>query len=70
MMMALRLVLEGISEQEFQQRFGISMHQHFSNQIDYLIRSELLEWVEGEKDILRLTNRGRLLGNKVFLEFI
>jgi coproporphyrinogen III oxidase-like Fe-S oxidoreductase len=70
MMMSLRMVIEGISNQEFQRRFGISLQQRFLSQIDRLIGFGLLEWSGEEKDILRLTKYGRLLGNQVFLEFI
>lgn len=70
MMMGLRLVIEGVSNHEFQHRFGVSLQQRFGTQIDRLIRLDLLEWAGEEKDILRLTNRGRLLGNQVFREFI
>ena len=70
MMMGLRLVLEGVSNQDFQHRFGISLEQRFGIQIDRLINYGLLEWVGPETSILRLTNKGRLLGNQVFKEFI
>jgi len=70
MMMGLRLVLEGVSSQVFQHRFGISLKQRFGIQIDRLISYGLLEWAGVENEILRLTNKGHLLGNQVFKEFI
>ncbi len=71
MMMGLRLVEEGVSEAAFQQRFGQSLRQVFKPQIDKLIRLGLLEWTVGAAgETLRLTRRGRLLGNQVFVEFI
>ena len=70
MMMGLRLVIEGISNHEFQQRFGMSLRQCFGIQIDRLRSFGLLEWAGEEKETLRLTNKGRLLGNQVFMEFI
>jgi coproporphyrinogen III oxidase-like Fe-S oxidoreductase len=70
MMMGLRLVLEGVSNQEFQQRFGISLQERFSAQIDRLISFGLLEWTGDQWERLRLTKKGHLLGNQVFKEFI
>jgi oxygen-independent coproporphyrinogen-3 oxidase len=67
MMMGLRLTIEGISESQFYSRFGISLRERFGEEISKIIRWGLLEWV-GER--LRLTSKGRLLGNKVFVEFI
>ncbi len=71
MMMGLRLVEEGVSEQGFQSRFGLSMGDVFHDPITRLSALGLLEWhVRGEEACLRLTPRGRLLGNQVFVEFI
>jgi oxygen-independent coproporphyrinogen-3 oxidase len=70
MMMGLRLVSEGVSSQVFLQRFGISLIQRFGTQIDRLIGLGLLEWVGEKKEGLRITKRGRFLGNQVFKEFI
>lgn len=70
MMMGLRLVDEGISRQVFQQRFGIELQDRFGSQINHLISVGLLEWVGEQKERLRLTPRGYILGNQVFVEFI
>ncbi|HSB65325.1 MAG TPA: radical SAM family heme chaperone HemW, partial [Anaerolineales bacterium] len=70
MMMGLRLVQEGISNQEFMQRFGLSLQEIFGKQIDRLIGFGLLEWYRTINDNLRLTGRGQLLGNQVFSAFI
>ena len=70
MMMGLRLVLEGVSNQEFQQRFAASLEDRFGIQIERLISLGLLEWAEKQGVRLRLTNKGHLLGNQVFKEFI
>jgi oxygen-independent coproporphyrinogen III oxidase len=70
MMMGLRLVGEGVSNRAFQERFGISLEEQFSQQINQLTGYGLLEWAGDAKDILRLTKRGYLLGNQVFKEFI
>jgi oxygen-independent coproporphyrinogen III oxidase len=70
MIMGLRLVLEGISNKEFQQRFGISLQEQFGTQINRLISFGLLEWTGEQMQRLRLTEKGHLLGNQVFKEFI
>ncbi len=67
MMMGLRLVEEGISAQNFEERFGQRLEQVFAPQIQRLTAMGLVEW-NGER--LRLTPRGRLLGNRVFREFV
>jgi oxygen-independent coproporphyrinogen-3 oxidase len=71
MMMGLRLTEEGISEQGFSQRFGVSLEEIYPNEIEKSIRQNLLEWVK-KKDgrHLRLTQRGRMLGNQVFMRFL
>jgi oxygen-independent coproporphyrinogen-3 oxidase len=70
MMMGLRLVQEGISRLNFQERFGQTLQQAYGKQIDRLVRLGLLEWAGDGQEILRLTSHGRLLGNQVFMEFI
>lgn len=67
MMMGLRLVEEGVGDTEFSSRFGRSLRQVYGPQIERLQSLGLLEWA-GER--LRLTERGRLLGNQVFVEFV
>jgi oxygen-independent coproporphyrinogen-3 oxidase len=67
MMMGLRLTLEGVSDGQFQTRFGCSLRSRFGQEIATLEEQGLLEW---NNDRLRLTPRGRLLGNQVFQYFI
>lgn len=67
MMMGLRLVQEGVSDAAFRARFGQPLTDLFAPQIERLKSLGLLEW---HGDRLRLTRRGRLLGNRVFVEFI
>jgi len=69
MMMGLRLTREGVSRLVFNERFQRQLDNAFGAKIEKLIGWGLLEWVEPDRDILRLTNRGRLLGNRVFVEF-
>ena len=78
MMTGLRLTREGVSEDEFQARFGTSMRAVYGKEIEELLKFALLEWVndssllkgEGPEVRLRLTQRGRLLGNQAFLRFV
>jgi coproporphyrinogen III oxidase-like Fe-S oxidoreductase len=70
MMMGLRLVQEGASS-GFRTAFCHSLETVFGSQIAHLITVGLLEWHgRGVERALRLTVKGRLLGNQVFLEFI
>lgn len=70
MMMGLRLVKEGVSSEVFQKRFGINLYTRFQAQIDRFIDVGLLEWDGQDDKRLRLTSKGYLLGNQVFMEFI
>lgn len=70
MMMGLRLTKEGVTSSAFYDRFGVEMADYFRNEIIGLVEKGLLEWVGEGETTLRLTNRGRLLGNIVFIEFI
>jgi oxygen-independent coproporphyrinogen-3 oxidase len=67
MMTGLRLTCEGISSEIFSDRFGLQLREVFGREIDELIGLSLLEWVG---PVLRLTKRGRLLGNQVFMRFV
>lgn len=67
MMTGLRLTREGVSAADFRLRFGRDVRDVFAKEIDALIAVGLLEW---SGDNLRLTGRGRLLGNQVFMSFV
>lgn len=67
MMMGLRLVGEGISKEQFAQRFGRSLESVYGPEMERLEKVNLLE---NSPDSLRLTERGRLVGNQVFMEFV
>ncbi len=67
MMVGLRLVEEGIAYAGFKERFHTSLEEAFGKQIQKLSGQGLLESAEGR---VRLTKRGRLLGNRVFMEFV
>lgn len=66
MIMGLRL-LEGVSRQRFQERFGRSIEAAYGPAVGRLIGQGLLEW---RGDRLRLTPRGLRLGNQVWEEFL
>lgn len=70
MMMGLRLTREGVSADRFYERFGASLQEMFEKEIDRFLKSGLLEWAGEGQCRLRLTQRGRLLGNQVFMEFL
>jgi oxygen-independent coproporphyrinogen III oxidase len=76
MMTGLRLTYEGIDASAFRQRFGSDLKDVYQKEIHELIRFGLLEWNQKTSEntesaeVLRLTKRGRLLGNQVFMRFI
>jgi oxygen-independent coproporphyrinogen III oxidase len=79
MMLGLRLTHEGVSTEAFRERFGAELQDVFSKEIDGLVGLGLLEYVlnpsplptgEGPGVRVRLTKRGRLLGNQVFMRFV
>lgn len=67
MLTGLRLTREGVSAETFHERFGRELEVVFGKEIEDLIRLGLLAW---QAERLRLTRRGRLLGNQVFARFI
>ncbi len=76
MLTGLRLTREGVSATGFRERFGRELTDIFGREIDELVGLGLLEWVKqtsevsATSDVLRLTKRGRLLGNQVFIRFV
>jgi oxygen-independent coproporphyrinogen-3 oxidase len=79
MLLGLRLTQEGVSAETFRQRFGQDLMVVFGREINELIQLGLLEWTPsptgGGAGVrvgarLRLTRRGRLLGNQVFMRFV
>lgn len=67
MLTGLRLVREGVSDEQFFVRFGARLEDVYGREIDDLLRLGLLEWAGTS---LRLTKRGWLLGNQVFAHFL
>jgi oxygen-independent coproporphyrinogen III oxidase len=79
LMLGFRLTEAGVSAKKFHARFGKNLMDVFGKEIDELIGLGLLEWVpvsgpspanKGEGVRVRLTRRGRLLGNQVFMRFV
>jgi oxygen-independent coproporphyrinogen-3 oxidase len=85
MIMGLRLTGEGVSESRFAVRFGKTLAQVYSRRLAKLAGQGLIETVgqqeteavpdrgghgSGPQVRVRLTQRGRLLGNRVFAEFV
>ncbi len=75
MMLGLRLTQEGVAPQNFHARFGQDLMVVFRKEVDELIGLGLLEWTHTSEpftssDALRLTRRGRLLGNQAFIRFV
>jgi oxygen-independent coproporphyrinogen-3 oxidase len=63
----LRLVKAGVAEADFRSRFGRELREVYGREVDDLLHSGLLEYQQG---VYRLTPRGRLLGNRVFVRFV
>ena len=66
LILGLRL-LEGVSAAEFAARFGMSLREAFGEAIERHAAIGLLEW-DGER--LRLSERGLLLANEVFVDLL
>ncbi|HEY3474866.1 MAG TPA: radical SAM family heme chaperone HemW [Anaerolineales bacterium] len=68
MMTGFRLIREGVSEEEFQARFGQSMRDVYGKEITELLELGLIQNGAGER--IKISRRGRLLGNHVFMKFV
>ena len=67
MMLGLRLVQEGVTDDRFRERFGVGLEEAFGREIHRLVAKGLLERLP---DRVRLTPAARLVGNRVFSEFL
>lgn len=70
MMLGLRLTEEGIGSAAFNQRYHFSLEEIFARQIYKLEFEGLIERMNDHNPGIRLTKKGRLLGNLVFREFV
>ena len=66
MMMGMRLNA-GVSHKRFEKRFGTPLNVIFSKELDRMVALDLVEITD---NAVRLSDKGRLLGNEVFAEFI
>ncbi len=67
MMLGLRLLQEGVGTEEFAARHGRRLEEVYATELRELQEWGLLEMLDGR---VRLTPRGRLLGNQVFQRFL
>jgi oxygen-independent coproporphyrinogen-3 oxidase len=67
MMLGLRLTEEGVRAVDFEARYGVSLMAQYGRTLRHLQQLGLLAWDEVG---VRLTTGGRLLGNRVFREFV
>jgi len=67
MILGLRLVQEGVGLADFRERFGRELMDVYGGEVREMVQAGLLE-VDGQR--VRLTARGRLLGNEVFQRFL
>jgi oxygen-independent coproporphyrinogen-3 oxidase len=65
----LRLTNVGVAESDFRLRFGSGLLDVYPKEIDELVKNGLLEYAK-TSEVYRLTKRGRLLGNQVFVKFV
>jgi oxygen-independent coproporphyrinogen-3 oxidase len=80
MLMGLRLTREGVSAAEFRKRFERGIDEVYGADIRRFVSLGLLEWLEPNARLgksrdtegmkIRLTRRGRPLGNQVFMAFV
>ena len=70
LLMGLRLTEEGVSTQDFYQRFGSTLTSVFSQETKDFIESGLLEIVDSNGERIRFTTKGRILANQVFERFV
>jgi oxygen-independent coproporphyrinogen-3 oxidase len=72
----LRLTNAGVAESDFRSRFGKGVLDFYPKEIENLIHKGLLEYAQTSEVnetsgvCVRLTKRGRLLGNQVFISFV
>jgi len=67
LMVGLRLVKEGVSLDQFYGRFGYPLLGLFPGKVEKLVNQGLLEF---NGKTIRLSTRGRILGNQIFMQFV
>ncbi len=75
----LRLLIEGVSEEDFKSRFGRELMEVYPKEIEDLLRLNLLERIpiqnsengmRNTQQAIRLTPSARLISNQVFMRFV
>jgi len=67
MMLGMRLIGEGVRDDGFRERYDTGLAEKYPRELRRLKALGLIEW---DADGARLTKTGRLLGNRVFREFV
>jgi oxygen-independent coproporphyrinogen-3 oxidase len=67
MMLGMRLTGEGVRDDGFRERYDTGLAEKYPRELRRLKALGLIEW---DADGARLTKTGRLLGNRVFREFV
>ena len=71
MLLGLRLVREGVSAVDFEDRFGQSLPDRYAEAIAFGLSRDLIEWLDTPAGPhLRLTRSGRILANQVIVRFL
>jgi oxygen-independent coproporphyrinogen-3 oxidase len=70
MWLGLRLLENGVSMARFLSTFGCSAQDVFKTEIEELLGLGLVEWGDANQENLKLTHKGNLLANQVFMRFI
>ncbi len=71
MMLGLRMTHDGITEGRFLKKHQKKLSDVFGDQITDLVNKDLLKWFEVNTGRgVRLTHRGIMLGNQVFMQFV
>jgi len=71
LMMGLRLTGKGLPINAINERFGIDVYEMYRKEIEKLLEKALVEILESKgQQHLRLTEKGRMFGNQVFMAFI
>ncbi|MBQ6510293.1 MAG: radical SAM family heme chaperone HemW [Flexilinea sp.] len=68
MMLGLRMLHEGITEERFRDRFGVEMRTVFRRELGHLERKELVRW--GPDGRLLLAPDKVMVANQAFIEFV
>ena len=70
MWLGLRLINEGVTEYRFRKAYGCSMRKVFDAEISALLDQGLVIWSKERGGTLKLTKRGVMLANQVFIQFV